>query len=82
MYSKWLSLWPLFSVDPNVVWLNTVLRRFSATQKRRVDSAPLLNMDPNVVWLNTVLRRFSATQKRRVDSAPLLNIPQFMGIFA
>ena len=35
MYSKWLSLCQLFTVHPNVVWLNMVLIGLNATKKSR-----------------------------------------------
>ena len=34
LYINWLSFCPLFYLYPNVVWFNTALRGFDATQKK------------------------------------------------
>ena len=44
MYSKCLSLCPLFTVYLNVAWLSMVLRGFTGTQKRSEDGASPWNI--------------------------------------
>ena len=59
MYSKWLSLYPLFNVYPNFVWFNMMLMGFNATHKRKGGSVSPWNIS-HFVGLLSVFHILSA----------------------